>query len=229
MKKTASFVFSTGVVGYPLLFVLAIWIVYWFEVRFGYDFTVYGIFPRTVSGLKGIFFSPFIHSSLKHLYNNTLPFFFLSSGLFYFYRRISWKVMAFGTVLTGIITWLIARDAYHIGASGIIYMLSSFVFFRGIIVKQYRLIALSLIVVFLYGSLVWYVFPVDDRISWEGHLSGFLTGLIFAFLFKENNRKEIDIETTIGDENDPFLNHFDADGNFIPTSALENEKNENKE
>ena len=85
MSNQEHFKFSNGVIVYPVLFVLLIWIVFWFEVRFGHNFTSYGVYPQKLKGLKGIIFSPFIHGDIKHLYHNTIPLFILSSALFYFY------------------------------------------------------------------------------------------------------------------------------------------------
>lgn len=220
MNNQEHFKFSTGVIGYPILFILIIWIVFWFEVRFGYDFKYFGVYPRTLSGLKGIMFSPFIHGDIKHLYHNTIPLFILSVTLFYFYRAISWKVIFFGILLSGFLTWSIGRPAYHIGASGLIYVLMSFTLFKGIFARHYRLIAVSLLVVFLYGSMIWYVFPVKDGVSWEGHLSGLIVGLLFAIIFKKSiaKPKKYDWEhEDYNEEEDPFLKHFDANGNFIET------------
>ena len=129
VRQNEPFVFSPGVLGYPLAFVLAIWIVFWFEIRFGFDFTRYGVYPRTLKGLRGVLFSPFIHSDIKHLFHNTIPLFVLSLSLFYFYRKISWQILIYGLLLSGILTWAIGRPAYHIGASGIIYLLAGFLFF----------------------------------------------------------------------------------------------------
>ena len=222
MQPSEHFKFRDGVIVFPLFFVLFIWTVFWFEVRFGFDFTTSGILPRTLSGLKGVVFSPFIHSSVKHLYNNTFPLIILLAALFFFYAKISWKVIFYGILLSGSLTWVFAREAYHIGASGLIYVLVSFIFFKGVFAKYYRLIALSLMVVFLYGSLLWYVFPIDDKISWEGHLSGFMTGLFLSVVFKQKipEAEKYDWEEETDDENDPFLKHFDEDGNFIPESEL---------
>ena len=99
------------------------------------------------------------------------------------------KVLIYGTLLSGLTTWIIARDSYHIGASGIVYLLFSFILFSGIISKNKRLIAVSLIVIFLYGSMIWYILPVKEEISWEGHLSGFIVGLLFAFNFRKHGPK----------------------------------------
>ncbi len=224
MNSKSSTKFSSEVLLFPLFFGLLIWTVYWFEIQFGYDFTTYGVYPRSLKGLLGIIFSPFIHSSVEHLYNNTLPLIILSTALFYFYNNVRWKVLLFGILGSGILTWIFARSAYHIGASGVIYLLSSFIFFRGIIAKHFRLVAVSLIVVFLYGSLIWYVFPIDKKISWEGHLSGFAMGVLFAFIFKEKLPKKTRFKWEQPDYNeneDPFLKHFDAEGNFVSSSELE--------
>jgi membrane associated rhomboid family serine protease len=226
MSQQNQLKFSPEVFGYPLLFVLVLWIVYWVEARFNINFNPYGIYPRTVSGLRGIIFSPFIHGSLKHLFNNSVPLFVLTAALFYFYRDIRWKVLLLGLLFTGIATWAIGRPSLHIGASGVVYLLASFLFFKGIFSKQYQLTALALAVVFLYGGMLWYVFPVNPEISWEGHLSGFFVGFVFAFLFRGNpiERKKYEWEREdYIPENDPFLQQFDDDGNFIgPPKKQEN-------
>lgn len=218
MKDHDQFKFSTGVIAYPIVFVLLIWLVFWFEIRFRFDFTDFGIFPRTISGLKGVLFSPFIHSGIEHLYHNTIPLFVMSCALFYFYRPIAWKVLGYGILLTGLMTWSIGRPAFHIGASSMIYVLVSFTFFKGILAKHYRLIALSLLVVFLYGSMVWYVVPIKEGMSWEGHLSGLITGILFAFIFRKEiakPKKYVWEQEGYDETNDEFLKHFDEDGNFI--------------
>jgi membrane associated rhomboid family serine protease len=218
MNNQDQFKFSTGVIGYPILFILIIWIVFWFEVRFGFDFKFLGIYPRTLMGLRGAIFSPFIHGDIQHLYHNTIPLFVLSVALFYFYRAIAWKVIFYGILLSGLLTWGIGRPAYHIGASGLIYVLMSFTLFKGIFARHFRLIALSLLIVFLYGSMIWYVFPIKSEVSWEGHLSGFLVGIFFAIIFRSSIAKPKRYAWEHEDYNedeDPFLKHFDADGNFI--------------
>ena len=112
-----NFNYYTGVIGYPVLFVLLIWLVYWFEFKFNINLKIYGIQPGKLEGLLGVFFSPFLHSSLKHLFNNTIPLFLLSAAIFFFYKNISWKIILSGIFLSGILTWIIGRDSIHIGAS----------------------------------------------------------------------------------------------------------------
>ena len=228
-KQNSAFQFSTGVVLYPLIIVLSLWLVFWFELRFGYNFTPFGVKPREISGLAGIIFSPFIHSTLSHLWHNSVPTLVLIAGLFYFYKPVAWQVLFWIVLGSGLGTWLIGRDAYHIGASGVVYGLASFLFFKGIWSKHYRLTAFSLIVVFLYGSLIWGTMPIRDGMSWEGHLSGFLTGLILAFVIKTKIAKPVKYvwETeAYNPEDDPFLQQFDEDGNFIDPPSEEEEEDE---
>ena len=219
MKNTKDqFKFSLDVIAYPLLFVILIWLVFSIEIRYGYRFNKYGIYPQTLKGLRGIIFSPFIHSGIKHLASNTIPLFVLSSALFYFYRTIAWKVVVYGILLSGFLTWCIGRPSTHIGASGFIYVLFSFNFFKGIFSRHYRLIALSLLVIFLYGSMFVYALPIDEQISWEGHLSGLITGFIFALFFRKEIMKPKKYAweaENYNEENDEFLKHFDENGNFI--------------
>lgn len=197
----------------PVLTIIIIWIIYVIEIKFKLNFNSLGIYPKTVKGLRGILFSPFIHSDIKHLLNNSVPLFVMLWCLYYFYYKIANKVLILGTILTGLLTWLIGRPSFHIGASGVIYLLVSFIFFSGIFRKYYRLIALSLAVVFLYGGMVWYILPVEERISWEGHLAGFLVGLLFAFIFRRLGPQPENFTFT---KNEEFEKLFDGNGNFIP-------------
>ena len=218
MGENTYFKFSNTVILLPLLSVLAIWTVYWYEIRFQVNLNQYGIYPRSLKGLRGIIFSPFLHGSVDHLYNNTIPIAMLIAALVYFYRKIAFKVLLFGILFSGFITWLIARPSYHIGASGLIYVLATFIFFKGIFSKYYRLVALSLIVVFIYGGLLWYIFPLKEGISWEGHLGGFITGLVLAVSLRTSlpQPRKYDWEKEdYNEDNDEFLRHFDEDGNFI--------------
>nr|WP_321225002.1 rhomboid family intramembrane serine protease [uncultured Psychroserpens sp.] len=218
MSNQQQFKYSTGVIAYPLFFVLTLWIVFWMQVRFFPRIKRLGVYPQELEGLLGVFTSPFIHADIEHLYHNSIPLFILSVALFYFYRKISWKVLFFGILLSGLFTWVIGRPANHIGASGLVYVLVSFIFFKGIFAKHFRLIALSLIVIFLYGSMIWYAFPVKDGMSWEGHLGGLLSGLLFAIIFRKAIAKPeryVWQQPDYNEEDDPFLRQFDENGNFI--------------
>ena len=212
-----------GVVGFPMLLGLLIWYAYWMNLYFGLGWKQFGIRPRKLEGLSGVLFSPFLHGDVGHLWNNTLPLMVLSACLFYFYRSISWKVIGYGILISGVLTWTIADTGNHIGASGLIYVMASFIFFKGIMSRNYRLVALSMLVVFLYGSMVWYIFPVKVGISWEGHLAGAITGVLFALFFRSDptQRPTYAWESpTYEAEDDAFMRHFDEEGNFIPESEL---------
>jgi len=222
MVKDQQFKYSTGVILYPLVMLFTVWLVFWYQVRIDHSIKSFGIRPQKVEGLMGILTSPFLHGDINHLYNNSIPLFVLSLALFYFYKRIAWKVIVYGILLSGLLTWTIAKSGNHIGASGLIYVLVSFIFFKGIFAKHYRLIALSLMVVFLYGSLIWYVFPVKADMSWQGHLGGLITGFIFALIFRKQIAKPQRYkweDPDYDEESDPFMKHFDENGNFIELEA----------
>jgi membrane associated rhomboid family serine protease len=170
----------------PGIFIFLMWLVKIIEVLFGIDLSDFGIYPLTARGLPGIIFSPFIHADFNHLFNNSLPLFFLSVALFYFYSEVALKVFSLTYLLTGILVWFGGREAWHIGASGLVYGLASFLFFSGIIRKYYRLIALSLLVVFLYGQMVWGIFPgTYKNVSWESHMLGFFSGIVLAIWYRK--------------------------------------------
>lgn len=210
--KDNPFTFDAKVWKVPLLLLLIIWGVYIYEFVTGSNFNQYGIYPRTLLGLRGIFFAPFIHGSAQHLMSNSLPLFVLTAALLYFYRKIAARILIFGTLLLGFMTWLIARESYHIGASGVIYLLASFIFFSGIFRKSLRLVAISLAVAFWYGGMIWYVLPLVEEMSWEGHLSGLITGLFLAYQYRNTGLKKQEYQFTKTE----FDSYFDEDGNFIP-------------
>lgn len=170
----------------PGTFVFLMWLVKIIEVLFDIDLSQYGIYPLTAKGLEGIVFSPFIHANFNHLFSNTIPLFFLSVALFYFYSEVALKVFIWTFFITGFLVWVAGREAYHIGASGLVYGLASFLFFSGIIRRYFRLIALSLLIVFLYGSMVWGLFPgIYKDVSWESHMLGFFSGVVLAVIYRK--------------------------------------------
>lgn len=175
----------------PGVFVFLMGLVKIIEVLFDLDLSNFGIYPLSLEGLPGIIFSPFIHADLGHLFNNSLPLFFLGTALFYFYSEIAVKVSLWTYFLTGVLVWLAGRSAWHIGASGLIYGLASFLFFSGIIRKYFRLVALSLLIVFLYGSMVWGIFPnIYKEVSWESHMLGFISGIILTVAYRKEGPQQ---------------------------------------
>ena len=176
---------------YPLLFLLSIWIIFFIEQYNDLNFANYGILPRTAEGLKGIITSVFIHGDVEHIASNSIPLLVLGMMLFYFYKKIAKATFVWIWVVSGIWLWLGGRNTidhptYHIGASTLIYGLATFLFFSGVFRRHLRLMVVSAMVVFLYGSIMWGIFPLKTEISWEGHLFGSLAGVLVAF----NYRKE---------------------------------------
>lgn len=169
----------------PFMLVFFMWLMRGASLLFGNEFYFLGIYPGRVSSLTGIITSPFVHSGIRHLVNNSLPLFILGTALFYFYSQVSFRVLLWITLLTGLAVWITGRPAWHIGASGIVYGLAAFLFVSGIIRRHIPLMGLSLLVVFLYGSMVWGIFPgFGMDISWESHMLGAGAGVILAIWYR---------------------------------------------
>ena len=181
---------------FPAIFVVALWLIKLSEIVLEVDLTALGVYPMKVDGLIGILTGPLIHGDLGHLATNSVPLLILGMGLFYFYDTIAYRVFIIIYILAGLMLWLGGREAYHIGASGVIYGLAAFLFLSGIIRKHVRLMAISLLVAFLYGGMIWGVLPLDTRTSWEGHLFGAIAGIAIAFYYKNMGpqRKKYDWE-----------------------------------
>ena len=183
----------------PLLFVILLWVIKAGEIVTHIEFGFLGIYPLKSTGLIGIITSPLIHSGFKHLFANSIPLLVLGGCLFYFYKEIAVKVFILIYLITGLCVWFGAREAYHIGASGVVYGLASFLFLSGIIRRDGRLLAITMLVTFLYGSLVWGVFPdfyPEKNISFESHFWGLIVGVILALYFRKlgPQRKKYDWE-----------------------------------
>lgn len=170
---------------YPLLFVLFLWCIEVLENYFQFRLISLGVIPRTIEGLPGILTAPFIHSGVDHLLSNTLPLLVVGTGLIYFYGSIAKRVILMIWLFTGFWVWLAARPEPHIGASGLIYGFVVFLFFSGLLRKDTRLMAISMLVTFLYGSLVWGILPIDQSISWESHFFGSVAGLFSAVYYRK--------------------------------------------
>ncbi|MCG6915344.1 rhomboid family intramembrane serine protease [bacterium BMS3Abin03] len=168
----------------PLVFPAVLWIVQVITVIFHLNLAWMGILPRTGSGLLGIITGPIIHEGFPHLISNTIPLIFLGWIIFFFFPKVAYYLFFFIYLLTGTMVWIFARQVYHIGASGIVYGFVSFLFFSGVFRRDNKSIALALLVTFLYGGVVWGILPGQEGISWESHLSGALSGLLSAYLFR---------------------------------------------
>jgi membrane associated rhomboid family serine protease len=150
----------------------------------------FGIYPREIHGLWGLIFAPFIHGNTSHLFSNVLPLGVLSFLSLWVLRRHFYTLTLGILVLGGLLTWFIGRPSWHIGASGLIYGYVGFLIASGIVAENVRLLGLTLLTVFLYGSLVWGLLPLQPDISFESHISGGIAGLALAFLFRSKLPKK---------------------------------------
>ena len=167
-----------------ILLVVLMWVVQVVNVAFSLRLQRYGLSPHELHGLLGILTMPFLHEGWGHLLTNTAPMWILSFGLFLFYHQKGWILLLYLYLISGLFTWCIGRvPSIHIGASGLIYALAAFHFVTGLMKKEVRQMAFALLVAFLYGGFVWAFFPTlfkNTSISWEGHLSGLLAGIVIA-------------------------------------------------
>ena len=190
---------------FPFCFLTIIWLIKLIEYVFHLDFSDYGILPLQARGLIGIITATLIHASFSHLLANSAPLFLLSWGIFYFYREVAIKVSIMIYILTGLWVWIIARDAYHIGASGIIYGYASFLFCSGVLRRDGKLMAISMLIIFLYGGMVWGIFPMKEQVSWESHLMGLIAGVVIAWFYRHQGpqSKKYEWEEEQDDEIEP--------------------------
>lgn len=196
---------------YTFLFILIVWAVRITESIFGFEFYTYGILPKDKGGLLGIFTSPFIHADFSHLISNTTTLFAIVFILFYSYPKSAKPVFFITYFANGLAVWFFARTGtYHIGASGLVYGLLSFLFFVGILRKDVKAIAITLIITFMYGGFIWGVFPTDPKISFESHLAGLIIGLLCAVIFRKKDPVEKKYEWEEEEkENDEYINPVD--------------------
>lgn len=174
------------------IFILILWLIKVIDTFIPLDLGQLGIIPRTVRGLIGIVLAPLIHANYFHLISNTLPIFILLLMLFTFYEKHALEVIIESVLLGGILVWIFGRSASHIGISGLIYSLAAFLIMAGLLKKDIKSLLVSVLILFLYGGLIWGVFPGRFWISWEGHLFGAAAGVLIAFaLFKKQNAAEI--------------------------------------
>jgi len=181
-----SSILGSSVVPFRLVFLM--WLSFVLETSYQWNISQYGIEPRTIKGLLGIFLSPLAHGDLFHLISNTIPLLFLGATLFFFYEGIANRVFFRAYFWTNTLVWLFARPSNHIGASGVVYALAFFLIFFGLFRRDFRSILISGITLFLYGSVFYGVLPGDPRISWESHLGGALVGIMSAITFSKKRK-----------------------------------------
>ena len=170
-----------------VIIVSILWIAFLLNDIFGLQWNDYGLHPREIKELSGIFTMPFLHGDMKHLFSNSVPLFVLLFSIFYFFHKKAMIMLLMTWFMSGVLTWIIGTEGVHVGASGIVYALAFFLVTISILKRETKLMAYSLIIIFLYGSIVWGFFPQlfpDKHISWEGHLAGAITGVVLAFFYK---------------------------------------------
>ena len=185
-----------------LSFIVLLWLVKLFEEYTHTDLSSLGVYPRKLSGLTGILTAPLIHADFSHLVSNSITLLVLMIFLFYAYTNSSFRVFFSVYFLSNILVWIFGREAYHIGASGIIYGLVAFMFFVGVFRKDTKSIGLSLLVTFMYGGLVWGVLPTDPKISFEAHLAGAIIGILAAVVFRKSDPLPEKYDWEFEDEDD---------------------------
>lgn len=209
----------------PLVFVALMWLVKIFEALTEHSLVTYGIYPLTLTGLRGIIFSPFIHGDWNHLISNSLPFLILGFLMLFNYRKVAFKAFIFIYLASGFMLWLTGRPAYHIGASNLVYGFAFFLFFSGVFRKDIQSMALSLFVVFLYGGIVWGLLPLDWHISWEGHLMGGVAGAFMAFIYRKVDLPPpVELDDEADDDDDDF-----TEQDYLRVVYELKEENRNKE
>ena len=219
---------------FPMVFALLMWVVFYYDNKYSLGVYRLGVQPRKLTGLIGTLFMPLLHGDFNHILSNTFPLLILGTLLFYFYKDIAYKVFFIIYLFSGLLVWVggniehLHRESFHIGASAIIYGLSGFLFFSGIIRKHKALFGVSLLVTFMYGTIIWGVFPVafqkamhilreKENISWEGHLFGFMSGVILAYVYRKTGIQEPQYSWDITndkeiDESNPYW-MVDEEGN----------------
>ena len=192
-----------------LCFVLLIWIVALLDWGLGLELIRFGVRPRSYSGLPGVLVAPLMHRDFPHLISNSLPLLGLGTGILYLYPQSSLKVMPVVSLGPGLAGWLWGRPPVHIGGSGLIYGLAIYILISGIIRRDTRAVSASMLVFFLYGTLLWGLLPSHSSISWETHLIAALMGLALAVLFRRLDvplRKRYDWENESPDDSDQPVN-----------------------
>lgn len=203
-------------------FVAVIWLVWLADAVLDLQLWQYGVIARQKVGIVGIFAGAFIHGDLNHIFSNTLPLLILLTLLFTTYHRVAFPVLLIIWLADGLGVWLFARGmTSHIGASGIVYGLTAFLFFSGLVRWEIRTLVISALVVFLYGGSIWGVIPLEEGISWESHLAGAITGMILAFVYRKKGPQPLpEIEEAEEQENE-IQPAITVDYHFIPSDQAQ--------
>lgn len=173
----------------PARLAFLMWAIFFLEITWYIDLSFLGLVPRNIPGLLGIVFSPMLHGTFWHLTSNTFPLLFLGTALYFFNEKIADRVFFNCYFMTGLLVWLFGRTSIHIGASGLIYGLASFLIFYGLFKKDFRSLFISLMVLFMYGGLFYGILPMQIGVSWESHLLGGIVGFFMALKYGGSKKR----------------------------------------
>jgi len=168
-------------------FVALIWLIQLLDWALDLEPADFGVRPRQLAGLPGIFFAPLVHGGFAHLLANSPPLLVLGTAMLYLYPSAALRVLPAVYLGTGVAVWLFARGSAHVGASGLIYGLVSYIFVASLIRRDRRAIAASLLVCFMYGALIWGLLPIEPGVSWETHLAAALIGIVLAIALRRRD------------------------------------------
>lgn len=167
-----------------LWFAALLWLILMVDTILDLGLSRYGLRPQHLEGLIGIFTAPLLHSGAEHLFSNTLPLIISLTTLLYLYPRSAMRVIPIIWMGSGLLAWIIGRPSLHFGASGFVYGMLAYVFIGGILRSDMRSVAVSVMVWFLYGSMIWGVLPIKPNMSWELHLGGAILGVALAIIYR---------------------------------------------
>ena len=168
-------------------FVALLWLIQLSNAALGLGPEDFGVRPRELAGLPGILFAPLVHGGFAHLFANSLPLVVLGTAMLYLYPSAARIVLPAVYLGAGVAVWLFARGSSHVGASGLVYGLVSYIFVAGLIRRDRRAIAASLLVCFMYGASVWGLLPFEPGVSWETHLAAALIGVVLAIALRNRD------------------------------------------
>jgi membrane associated rhomboid family serine protease len=167
-----------------LWFTAFLWLILITDSLFSLGLAHYGLRPKHLDGLIGILTAPLLHSGAEHLFSNSLPLIVSLTTVLYLYPRSAMRVIPVIWLGSGLLAWVIGRESLHFGASGFVYGLLAYVFISGLLRLDMRSVAVSVMVWFLYGSMIWGVLPIRPNMSWELHLCGAILGVAMAIVFR---------------------------------------------
>jgi membrane associated rhomboid family serine protease len=184
-------------------FIALMWSVFLIDLLTGLELFRFGLRPREGIGLLGLVTTPLLHGSLGHIASNTVPLFIGGVAVLFLYPNSALRALPLMYVGSAGLAWLFGRSSLHIGASGLVYGILAYVFVSGILRRDLRSVGVSLLIWFLYGSMLWGALPANPETSWELHASGLVIGVILAVVFRHHDRppvKRYDWEEEFPDE-----------------------------